>query len=228
MTLAQRSISSLERTSRRPTMFSSDGDGAQVISHPAATAIAFGPFRVFPMQRLLTKGDKPIQIGSRAFDILVMLLERAGELVSKEELIARVWPRTFVEQANLAVQIGALRRVLGDGRRGNRYILNTPGRGYGFVAPVRIETGVAQETAATGPFDDEDLPAVYRAPVPTAVAPADGNEDADQRPRQRRVLTVLRSAGAGEARAALALVEKLLAAHGDSLWVVGVAPIEES
>ena len=234
MTLAQRSVSSLGRTYRRPMMFSSDGEdskvaaGAQVIGHPAATAIAFGPFRVFLMQRLLTKSDKPIQIGSRAFDILVALLERPGELVSKEELIARVWPSTFVEQANLAVQIGGLRRALGDGRQGNRYILNIPGRGYRFVAPVTIETSASSETAA-GMVDGDELPSLYQAEIPTAaVVPADDNEGPEQRPQQRRVLTIVRSAGAGEAKAALALVEKLLASHGDGLWVVGVAPIEES
>jgi DNA-binding winged helix-turn-helix (wHTH) protein len=234
MTLAQRSVSSLGRTYRRPMMFSSDGEdpktaaGAQVIGRPAATAIAFGPFRVFLMQRLLTKSDKPIQIGSRAFDILVALLERPGELVSKEELIARVWPSTFVEQANLAVQIGGLRRALGDGRQGNRYILNIPGRGYRFVAPVTIETSASSETAA-GMVDGEGLPSLYQAEIPTAApVSADGNEGPEQRPQQRRVLTIVRSAGAGEAKAALALVEKLLASHGDGLWVVGVAPIEES
>jgi DNA-binding winged helix-turn-helix (wHTH) protein len=216
-------------------MFSSDSEdstvatSAQVIGHPAATALAFGPIRVFAVQRLLIKAGKPIQIGSRAFDILLALLERPGELVTKEELITRVWPSTYVEQANLAVQIGALRRALGDGHRGIRYIVNIPGRGYRFVAPVRIEAGVSQEPAAAGPFDDEHLPALHKAMVPTAsVAPVDAIEGLEQRPPQRRVLAILRSVGADEARAALALVEKLLASHGDGLWVVGVAPIEES
>jgi DNA-binding winged helix-turn-helix (wHTH) protein len=233
MTLAEESISSLRRSYRRPMMFSSDGEdskvaaGAQVIGHPAATAIAFGPFRVFAVRQLLTKDGKPIQIGSRAFDILIALLERPGELVTKEELIARVWPSTHVEQANLAVQIGALRRALGDGRGGNRYIVNIPGRGYRFVAPVRIEAGVSQEPAAAGPFDEAQLPAIRKAMVATA-APVDGNDGLEQRPPQRRVLTILRSVGADEAKAALALVEKLLASHGDGLWVVGVTPIEES
>jgi DNA-binding winged helix-turn-helix (wHTH) protein len=235
MTLANGSISSLGRTYRRPMMFSSDGEdsnvttGAQVIDHPAATATAFGPFRVFAVQRLLTKAGKPVQIGSRAFDILIALLERPGELVTKEELIARVWPSTYVEQANLAVQIGGLRRALGDGQQGNRYILNIPGRGYRFVAPVTIEKVLSPEAAAPRPVDRDELPSLYQAQIPTAaVVPADGNEGPEQRPQQRRVLTIVRSAGAGEAKAALALVEKFLASHGDGLWVVGVAPIEES
>jgi DNA-binding winged helix-turn-helix (wHTH) protein len=82
------------------------------------------------------KGDKPVSLGSRALEILTVLLERPGELVSKEELMDRVWPSVFVEPANLTVHISALRRTLGDGRDGNRFIINIPGRGYSFVASV--------------------------------------------------------------------------------------------
>ena len=102
-------------------------------------AISFGPFRLLAERRLLIEGDKPVRVGSRAFDILTALVERAGEVVSKDELIARVWPGTFVEEANLKIQVSALRRALGDGQGGNRYILTVPGRGYNFVAPISLE-----------------------------------------------------------------------------------------
>jgi DNA-binding winged helix-turn-helix (wHTH) protein len=101
-------------------------------------AICFGSFRLLPAQRLLLDGDNPLHIGSRALDILITLVERPGELVSKEELMARVWPNTFVEPANLTVHIAALRRALCDGRGGNRFLINIPGRGYRFVAPIHI------------------------------------------------------------------------------------------
>jgi DNA-binding winged helix-turn-helix (wHTH) protein len=106
------------------------------------SAMSFGPFDVFPQQRLLLEGKRPVHLGSRAFDILIALIERAGELVSKGELMARVWPHTFVEESNLKVQIAALRRVLRDGEMGNRYISNVIGRGYWFVAPVARSTGL--------------------------------------------------------------------------------------
>ena len=112
------------------------------LDRPAASAertISFGPFVLFPKQWLLLKADKSIRLGSRALDILITLLEHPGELVSKEELMARVWPHTFVEPANLTVHIAALRRALGDGRGGNRYLVNVPGRGYRFVTPVFIK-----------------------------------------------------------------------------------------
>jgi len=104
----------------------------------APTEIAFGPFRLLPTQFLLLEGDKPVPVGSRALEILIVLLERAGELLSKQELMARVWPNIFVEPANLTVHISALRRALRDGRDGNRFIVNIPGRGYSFVASAAV------------------------------------------------------------------------------------------
>jgi DNA-binding winged helix-turn-helix (wHTH) protein len=99
--------------------------------------ISFGRFRLLPAQFLLLEGDKPVPLGSRAMHILIVLLERPGELVTKQELMARVWPNLFVEPANLSVHVSALRRALRDGRDGNRFIINIPGRGYCFVAPIR-------------------------------------------------------------------------------------------
>src|ERR1700733_12280299 len=119
-------------------------------------AISFGPYRLLAAQRLLLEGDKPVRLGGRAFDILTALVERAGEVVSKEELIAQTWPETFVEEANLKIQVSALRRALGDGQGDNRYIATVVGRGYNFVAPIR----------AVGPS---------RAAPYTAIAPAPHN-----------------------------------------------------
>src|ERR1700752_897396 len=104
-----------------------------------ARAISFGPFLLLAEQRLLLEGDRPVRLGSPAFDILVFLIERAGQVVGKEELKARVWPQTFVEEANLKIQVSALRRALGDGQGGNPYVVTVTGRGYNFVAPVRVE-----------------------------------------------------------------------------------------
>jgi DNA-binding winged helix-turn-helix (wHTH) protein len=100
--------------------------------------IAFGPFRLLPEQFLLLEDDKPVSVGSRALEILVALLERPGELVTKQELMNRIWPDVFVEPRNLAVQMSALRRALRDGCDGNRFIINIHGRGYRFVASIRV------------------------------------------------------------------------------------------
>ena len=102
------------------------------------TEVSFGPFRLLRTQFLLLEGDKPVPLGSRALEILIALLERHGELVSKQDLMARVWPNVFVEPANLTVHMSALRRALRDGQDRNRFIVNIPGRGYCFVASVAI------------------------------------------------------------------------------------------
>jgi DNA-binding winged helix-turn-helix (wHTH) protein len=100
--------------------------------------LCFGPFRLLSTQFLLLEGDKPVHLGSRALEILIALVERRGELVSKQELLARVWPNTYVEPITLRVHISALRRALRDGQNGTRFIINIPGRGYCFVSSVEV------------------------------------------------------------------------------------------
>jgi EAL domain-containing protein (putative c-di-GMP-specific phosphodiesterase class I)/DNA-binding winged helix-turn-helix (wHTH) protein len=100
--------------------------------------MSFGPFRLDCAQRVLLEGDKRVHIGGRAMDMLILLLERPGELVTKDEIMARVWHDTCVEPANVTVNICALRRALGDSHAGNRHIINIPGRGYLFVTPVAV------------------------------------------------------------------------------------------
>jgi DNA-binding winged helix-turn-helix (wHTH) protein len=111
----------------------------------------FGPFRLSPQRRLLLENGEPVRLGSRALEILIVLLERHGELVTKQDLTARVWPSTVVVEGNLTAQLTALRRALRDGQHGHRYILNDPGRGYRFVAPVSI----ADETTLPVPVATE-------------------------------------------------------------------------
>jgi DNA-binding winged helix-turn-helix (wHTH) protein len=121
-------------------------------------SLSFGPFRLLPTQRLLLEGEKPVRLGSRALDILIALTERASEVVGKDELMARVWPNTFVEEGNLKFQVGALRRTLDDGHGGTRYLATIPGRGYSFVAPLKLDQETSRpppETAsATHPHSD--------------------------------------------------------------------------
>jgi len=97
---------------------------------------AFGSFRLVPAQRVLLEDGKPLRVGSRALDILITLIEHAGETISKEQLIAHTWPQTVVDDGALRVHVAALRKALRDGRAGKRYVANNPGRGYAFVAPV--------------------------------------------------------------------------------------------
>jgi len=92
--------------------------------------LSFGPFSLLTAERLLKKADESMPLRGRALDILVALVERAGEVVTHRELISTVWPGVTVEDANLRAQIAALRKALGDGRDGARYVSNVAGRGY--------------------------------------------------------------------------------------------------
>lgn len=108
-----------------------DGDGAGT-----RRETVFGPFRLDAGKRLLARDGAPIAIGGRALDVLIALVERAGEVVTKQELIARVWPNITVDENTLRVHVATLRKALGDGRGDARYVTNVSGRGYCFVAPI--------------------------------------------------------------------------------------------
>ncbi len=116
--------------------------------------LVFGPFRLLVKRRELFAHGVPVPLGSRAFDLLLALVKRQGQLATKDELISEVWPGTVVEENNLQVQISTLRKVLGEEPEGSRYLLTVPGRGYRFVAPV--ERQGARHATATPPLAVED------------------------------------------------------------------------
>ncbi|WP_370209284.1 winged helix-turn-helix domain-containing protein [Bradyrhizobium ottawaense] len=102
---------------------------------PDLDAVSFGPFSL--RSRLLEKDGVPVKLGSRAMDILRLLVSRAGEVVPKNEILGYAWSGLSVEEISLRVHVAELRKVLGDGKDGVRYITNIPSRGYCFVAPVQ-------------------------------------------------------------------------------------------
>ncbi|HEY5809896.1 MAG TPA: transcriptional regulator, partial [Povalibacter sp.] len=104
------------------------------VAHEVET-VSFGPFSF--RTRLLEKDGVPVKLGGRATDILRLLLRRAGEVIPKEEILAYAWSGRVVEEISLRVHIAELRKALGDGKDGARYITNVPSRGYCFVAPVQ-------------------------------------------------------------------------------------------
>lgn len=97
----------------------------------------FGPFRLDPVKRQLLREGEPVRLPSKAFEILLVLIEANGQVLEKSELMERGWPDSFVEEGILAVNISTLRKALGEQRGENRYIATIPGRGYQFVASVR-------------------------------------------------------------------------------------------
>jgi predicted ATPase/DNA-binding winged helix-turn-helix (wHTH) protein len=115
--------------------------------------ITFGPFRLSVAERLIERSGEPLELGGRAMDVLIALVERAGEVVSQRDLIDRAWPNVTVDDSNLRCHVGVLRRALCDGQDGARYVINVPGRGYCFVSPTtRAPANKATPMPHTGPF----------------------------------------------------------------------------
>jgi predicted ATPase/DNA-binding winged helix-turn-helix (wHTH) protein len=198
-------------------------DGAQTSSGQVLT---FGPFRLHLLQRLLQEGERPIRLGSRSLEILLVLVERAGELVGKDEIMARVWPNIAVEEATLRVHLCALRKVLGHGQNGACYVENVTGRGYRFVAQVtRIEddrpTPTVQVAAAQR---RRGLP----APLTRMIGRSDIVGALAARLPQRRLVTIAGPGGMGKTMVALATADKLAASYRHGACFVDLASITDS
>ena len=190
--------------------------------------IGFGPFALDRAQRTLVEGDARIPLGSRAFDILQLLLERAGSFVSKDEIVARVWPRTVVVEGNLRVHVTALRKALRDGRDGRRFIVTVPNRGYSFVAPV----------ARTGVRSSRPAPCDRPVELPGSVTSLHRIVGRDQtiaalleQVRGSRLVTIVGAGGMGKTTVALSVAGCALADPARSPWTgvhfVDLTPISD-
>lgn len=187
---------------------------------PAATEpreVRVGPYVLQPERQLLLKDSAPVRIGSRALALLIALVENRGELVSKEALIARVWPDTFVEEANLRVHIASLRKVLGDTNDPPRYIANVSGRGYRLVAPLGAE--------AAEPL----LPASGPASLTRVIGRADEIATLTERVALRRLITISGPGGIGKTTVAFAVIRQMQETFEDGIVTVdlGAAASDE-
>lgn len=185
---------------------------------------AFGPFRLVPARGLLLEGDKPCQLGSRALDILTTLVERAGETVTKQELLDRAWPDTLVDDANLRVHVSALRKVLGEGHAGTRYIINVMGRGYCFVAPVTRSDDPAPRPA---PLIQSSVRHNLPAPLSRVLGRADAIEAVALQVPMRRCVSIVGPGGIGKTTVAVAVGERLLPVYDDGVWFIDIASIND-
>jgi predicted ATPase/DNA-binding winged helix-turn-helix (wHTH) protein len=187
------------------------------------TVVRFGPFRLFPHRRLLLEGDRTLRVGSRALDTLIALAERSGQLVSKDELMERVWPNTQVDESSVRVTISALRRAIGDGRGGRRHILSVSGRGYSLVASTSsdgLDTPPPIESSARGAHN---LPVALTKLVGRGSASAGLAEQIGQ----SRLLTIVGPGGIGKTSVALAVAEDLIAEFQHGVWLVDLASITD-
>ena len=166
------------------------------------------------------RGRETVALGSRALDILVALVERAGETIAKEHLIDWAWPDTVVEEAALRVHVAALRKALGDGRAGGRYITNHPGRGYAFIAPVTRENADSAPAALDGKADAGNLP----APLTRVIGRDDVIPRRAQQLVRRRFVTIVGPGGIGKTTVAVAVADRVRAEYKDGAWYVEPPP----
>src|SRR4030081_3804860 len=179
------------------------------------------PFRLSTTERLLGKGGEPVQLGSRALDILIALVERPAEVVSKKELIARVWPDLVVDEGSLRFHILALRKALGQGRSSTRYVTNVSGRGYCFVAPIL--------RAASPPALLSNSLAQSPVGLPLSPTRMVGRDETvkfiSEELTARRFLTIVGPGGIGKTTVAIAVSRSMLAAFDGAVHYVDFGPL---
>lgn len=176
----------------------------------------FGPFRLDPLQRRIERDGSPLQLSGRAFDILLALVRQAGNVVSKTDLIARTWPGAAVEENSLRVHIAALRKALGDGNDGARYLSTVSGQGYCFVAAVsRPEQ---RDLALTNPAYVHNLPAYPRQMVGREQA----IQDISDKLRAHRFVTVVGPGGIGKTTVVVSAGHALVAEFAGHVHFVGL------
>ena len=201
---------------------------ASVSPHPSQKA-RFGTFQLLPKQRLLLDDGKRVPIGSRAFDILMMLIENAGRVVTKEQLMTHAWPHTTVEESNLRVHIAALRRALGEDQTGSRYLSNVIGRGYSFVNPVIWESDPSCQSPATS-IATPPLTSIHGFPAPLIriVGRAKDMDRLTSTLPERRFLTILGAGGVGKSALAQAAGFELRNHYRHGAYLLDLAAIADA
>src|SRR5712671_7488869 len=192
------------------------------ISLPNAIGLRFGPFELNVAERSLKKANQVIPLGGRAYDILIALLENAGEVVGKAELIARAWHDVTVEEGSLRVHLSALRKALGDGQLGNKYIASIQGHGYSFIAPVaRLPADSDRRNASSGLSN-----------LPPALGRMIGRDDVvleiqSLLQTEQRLITILGAGGIGKTTVALSVGHGALAGFAGAAFFVDLSTVND-
>jgi predicted ATPase/DNA-binding winged helix-turn-helix (wHTH) protein len=194
----------------------------QQIGSPGAARLRFGPFELNVAERSLRKANQVIPLGGRAYDILIALLENAGEVVGKAELIARAWPDVTVEEGSLRVHLSSLRKALGDGQFGNKYIASIQGQGYSFIAPVaRLPADRDRGNASAGMSN-----------LPPALGRMVGRSNVVQEIQGllqtgQRLITILGAGGIGKTTVALSVGHRVLADFSGAAFLVDLSTVND-
>lgn len=185
--------------------------------------ISFGPFSLVASERLLTKDGAPVELGARTLDTLIALVSRPNEIIGKKELMAKVWPDVVVEEGSLRFHIAALRKALGDGKDGARYINTLAGRGYCFVAPISRSNDRSPGIATTAVVKDLNLPARSTR----MVGRADDVFALSNQLRVSRFVTIVGPGGVGKTTIAVAVVHDLIEAFTGAVLFVDLGALSD-
>src|SRR3984957_13776130 len=165
--------------------------------------LKFGPFELSIGERVLRRDGQVLPLGGRALDILIYLADRPGEVVAKQELIGHIWSDVTVEEGSRRVHVAAIRKALGDGQFGNRYIANIKGRGYSFVGTV---------VPLPGCTEGRNAKFLHQGRLPVRPIMMIGREavvsEVSDKLRNERFVTLLGPGGIGKTTVALAVAEK--------------------
>lgn len=185
----------------------------------------FGRFELWPRQHRLIADGQPVNLGGRAFDLLLVLVQRTGQLVTRHELIEQVWPGRVVEENNLSVQINALRKVLDEG-----WLVTVPGRGYRFVAPLQ-PAAAGTSAAPAAPVESGGAASTLRTHLPSQQPLLIGRSDdlaaLGTLIDQHRLVTVVGAGGMGKTRLAQALLQLRANAYPHSACWVELGPVRD-
>ncbi|MET4198677.1 winged helix-turn-helix domain-containing protein [Bradyrhizobium sp. LA6.8] len=184
--------------------------------------LRFGPFELSIGERVLRRDGQVLPLGDRALDILIYLADRPGELIAKQELIDRVWSDVTVEEGNLRVHVAAIRKALGDGQFGNRYITNIKGRGYSFVGTV-VSLGDARECRNVESRRQGRLPV---RPIMMIGRETVAREVSDKL-RNDRFVTLLGPGGIGKTTIALAVGRAVTGEFGSEIYFVDLESLTD-
>ena len=196
-------------------------------SAQASERLSFGPFHLVASERLLARDGVPVDLGARALDILIALISAPNEVVSKKDLMLRVWPDVTVEEGSLRFHMASLRKALGDGKDGARYITTLAGRGYCFVAPVSRAGSAPPPAPKTAPAAG-DFP---HANLPGRLSRIVGRDDdilnlaADL--TASRFVTIVGTGGVGKTTVAIAVAHHLKDAFAGSVLFVDLGMLND-
>jgi predicted ATPase/DNA-binding winged helix-turn-helix (wHTH) protein len=197
-------------------------------------AFIFGSFRLVVQRRELLLHGIPVTLGQRAIEVLLTLVSRPGQLVTKDEIMAEVWPGVIVEENNLQVHISALRKALGSAEDAKSFLLTVSGRGYRFVAPVETESADAGPSATQAPASGKAAPAAGRrvTNLPQQLTSFIGRQQEiaqlGERLQCRRLVTLTGSGGIGKTRVAIEAGWQLADRYPDGVWLIELAPLQDA